>query len=470
MATSFDPGTMATQLATYYVQGTQQLLDAQAAKAKSTSSALSKLQSALRAFDTAVKGVSSRQGLMQYSAGFSTPAIGTASASATAQAGTYSFFVERLATTHQVGYREPPAIPVGLAGPLVVHLDDGSSFNVNLPTADLNGDGTISHAEIARAINSAEGNQGLVTASVVTDGNGDSTLVLSSGKSGAGGHITLDTSGFPDTDPVTGDANAAKAALAAGGTTLAGAQDAVVWLGDQGNGIRMEQGSNTFEAIAGVSLSFTQAMKPGDSPVTLTVARNDQATGDKVQSFVDAYNTLAKTLDELTRTGSATEGTSAAAFATDAGVRALRSRLNNILRQDFGGLTLNALGVSADRNGQLTLDRSRLERTLGDTPEALDQVLGNASPTSSSGVLGAVSTTLEQWLNTTSGHIQRRQEIVQKTQANLSTRQARLDVQYDNAFTRYLLQFTQLQTLMAQMEENTGMFAQLSSMSFSTSS
>jgi flagellar hook-associated protein 2 len=241
---------------------------------------------------------------------------------------------------------------------------------------------------------------------------------------------------------------------------LTAAQDAVVWLGGQG-GIRMQQGSNTFTGIEGVSVTFTRAMTASEAPLTLTVNDDVSATADNVQKFITAYNTLRTVLDSLTKSG--TENASAAVFASDAGIRSLGSRLNSLLRTEYDGVSLTALGVKADRNGQLSLEKSRLEKALQADPNALDKVFGKASLTQPTGLLGSMSSYLDQWLGSGDGQIASRQNSLQVLQKNLAARQTRLDAQYESAFQRYLQQFTQLQSLQAQMNQTMGLFALVSS-------
>jgi flagellar hook-associated protein 2 len=445
------PSTMATQLASAYTMAAQNQLTTQTRSAQASSTALTKLQSALSAFTTALSGLSTGKNMVQNSATFSASGVATATASAAAQPGTFSLFVERVATTHQVAFEDLPAVPVSLGGPLVVKLDDGSDFTVNLTSADQDADGTISQAEIARAINGAADNQGKVSATTLTVG-GQTQLVLTAGQSGEASRITLDTSGLP--------ASALKTAL---GTSkeLVAAQDAVVWLGAQGTGVRMQQASNTVTAIAGVSVTLTRAQQAGDAPATLVVASDASATSANVKKFVDAYNTLEKALDDLTANGS--ESTARAAFASDAGVRSLRNRLTGILRQDFGGLRLADLGVSADRNGSLSLNETRLNKTLAAKPEALEQVFGAMGLTTSSGALGAFQGIVKTWTDSATGQIKQRQESVQSQQKSIAARQTRLDNQYTQAYNRYLAQFTQLQNLQSRMSDTAGLFANIGS-------
>lgn len=447
-----NPTSMASQLATAYTQNAQSLLTTQTKTAQSTSTALTQLRSALSAFDTALSGLSGKSTVQQYAATFSSGAYGSATASSTATAGTYSVFVEQVATTHQIAFQDLPAVPVATGGPITVNLGDGSNFTVNLSAADQDGNGTLSQSEIALAVNQASGNGGKVTAGVVTVG-GKTQLILSAGGSGLNNAISVDASGLP--------AGALKDALSTS-TTLVAAQDAVIWLGAQGSGIKVQQGSNTFTAIAGVSMTFTQKMNTGDAPMSLTVASDSSATTKNVQAFVDAYNTLEKALDSLTKVGDATAGTGSAIFASDSGVRALRNRLTSLIRQDFGGVNLMSFGVSADRSGVLSVDATKLNKALTAHPGGLDQVFGKTGLTTGTGLLGGLDQHMNVWLNSATGQIKSRQNSVQAQQLTLTHKQTRLDAQYDNFYERYLKQFTQLQTLQAQMSQTSSMFDNMS--------
>ncbi|WP_382325360.1 flagellar filament capping protein FliD [Hydrogenophaga sp. UC242_50] len=442
-----NPTQMATQLATIYTQGTQDIITRDSKSADATNAGYTRLRSALAAFNTAMDALSGKKGLVKNSATVAGSSGATGTASATAQPGTYSFFVEAVASNHQIAFADLPAVPVRTGGPLVIQQADGSSFNVNLLMADADGNGTISQTEIARAINQASGNAGKVTAQVVNTGNG-SQLILSSGASGEDGAITVDASGLP--------AGALKDALSATPNELAQARDAVVWLGDQGTGVRIQQASNTVTAIDGVTLSLTRAMSTGDAPATLTVAADEAGTADNVRSFVTAFNTLQGIINDLTKTD--INAASRGVFASDSSVRALRTRLNDIVRQDFGGVRLSELGVSTDRQGALTFDAAKLKKTLDVKPDALDKAFGSSSLSAPSGLLGSMNTYLKTWLDSGNGQIKRRQDSVQTLQRDITNRQARLDEQFAMSYERYLLQFTQLQSLMGQLNQTSGMF------------
>ncbi|MET0518975.1 MAG: flagellar filament capping protein FliD [Burkholderiaceae bacterium] len=454
--TTYDPTTTATSLAKSYTAAAQALITSQTSAATAKSGALSKLQSALSAFETTLSSLSGSPtsgSLAQMSATVSSSSVASASAVTGAAAGTYSLFVEQVATSQQVSFQDLPAAEAGATGKLTLSMANGDSFEVDLGTADSDGNGTLSYTEIARAINSAPDNNKQVTA-MVTTVNGKSTMVLSSGVSGLDGKIT-----------VSADANVdgpLQTALNTPPKELVAAQNAIVWLGAQNTGLKIEQGSNTVTAIQGVTLNLTQAQASGSAPVTLTVGQDSGATKKNVQSFVDAYNSLRSTLDGLLQNGS--ETSSGGALASDSSLKSLRDRLASVLRQDVGGVNLRDLGVAIDRSGQLSLDGAKLSAKLAQDPTALDTVFGKASASKNTGLLGSLNTLSDLWTDS-NGLIQKRQDSLSTQQKALTDNQTKLDSRYDQLYDRYLKQFSALQTMQEQMSQTTSLLDSLFSSS-----
>ena len=254
----YDPITTATNLANAYVAPTKATLDAQAAKAKATAGALSTLGSALSAFQGTLAGLTGvTKTVTANAATMSNTAVATASANSKAVAGTYSFYVEQLATAGQVSYNVADSVATN-AGSLNIALADGSTFQVALTNADSDKDGKLTAKEIAAAVNVAATNNSRVTASTMTV-NGVSKLVLTSTKTGADNAVaSIDVAGLGDP--------ALKADLSAK-TVLNAASNAIVWIGGQG-GTKVEQASNTFNVIDDVSFTVTQAQAANATPVT----------------------------------------------------------------------------------------------------------------------------------------------------------------------------------------------------------
>ena len=451
--TTYDPTSTATSLAKAYTSAAQSLIDTQKTAATTTSSALTKLQSALSSFQTALaslSSVSSTSSLLKMSATASDNAIASATANAKASPGSYSLFVEQLASNQQIAFQDLPATAPNAAGKITLALGNGDSFEVDLAVADVDGNGSLSYAEIARAVNGAQGNEGKVTAMVSTV-NGKSSLVLSSGVGGADGEISVSADASVDAALAT--------VLNGPPKELVAARSAIVWLGAQGTGLKIEQNSNTITAIDGVTLTLKAAQAAGSAPMTLTVAQDSSATKDNLAGFVTAYNTLRSTLDGLLKGGG--EGGTAGPLASDSSLKSLRDRLAGMLRQEIGGLNMTALGFSIDRAGKLSLDGDKLTKALTNDATSLDSFLGKATQTVRTGLLGSLTTVTEQWTASTGGLLKKRQDAIATQQRALDDRQTRLDARFDQMYLRYLKQFTALQAMQEQMSKTSGLLDSL---------
>ena len=466
---SYDPPSTAAALAEAYVSSRQDILSTQSKRADAVAAALTKLKSAISSYQSSLLSLSSNKSMLSRTAVFGS-AVGTATASATATAGSYSFFVERLATANQVAFGGLTDRPAGPVGDLTINLGGAAAFTVDLDAANTDPATPLTPREMAAAINAAPGNAGKVSASIVTI-NGTAELILTAQATGAASQITLDTSGLTD-------ATLSASLDGANARQLVAAQDALIWLGPKGtlaiaddpatagidetvagSGTPITQASNTFTNIDGVSMTFTKVQASGEAPVTLTVAADNAGTTANVQKFVDDYNKLKSAIDALVNAGDPAEGAAAGAFSKDGGVRALQGRLVSILRQaDASGTSVAAYGIIARRDGTLQLDSARLTKQLALNPNGLDTLIGSASAASPSGIAGNLDTYLKQWSSSTDGQIKQRQEANSRLQTMLVTRQTQIDKQYDNAYKRYLAQFSQLQALQGQMASNTSMF------------
>ncbi|MDR7051444.1 flagellar hook-associated protein 2 [Duganella sp. 3397] len=453
---TYDPVTTATNLANSYVAPTKAILDAQAAKAKANSAALSTLGSALSAFQTAMASIASgTKSVSANSATFSNTAIATGTANTKATAGTYSFYVEQLATAGQVSYSVPNTSPA-TPGKFNIAMGDGTTFEVSLDAANTDPDSPndLTAKEIAAAINAATGNNSRVTASTLTI-NGATQLVLSSTKTGSANAVaSIQTAGLAD--PALATALSSK-------TTLSAASNAIVWVGAKGTGTKIEQATNTFSIVDGVSFTVNQAQGANDAPVVMKVASDTSATAANVQNFVTAYNNLLAAYGTVTKVGDPAAGTASAALAGDSAVKSLRDQLNAALRTATGGQSLISYGITASRDGTLSLDSNRLTKAMAADPEGLDKLFGRATAlgTTDSGVLGSMNKIVSNWTSSVNGVLGARKSANDKVQLDTTKRLATLEGQFNNAYKRYLAQFTALQQLQSSMTNTSNLFTAL---------
>lgn len=451
---TYDPTASAQALTDKYTADTQARITAQTKAATATSAGLTNLKMALTSFTSSLMSLTSGKTMVAQGATFSNTAVGSATASATAGAGTYSLFVEKVATSNQIslGAIGGSAVPASGDGNLKIKLANNSDFTVDLSAANTDGVPTLSAKEIAAAINAEPKNNSRVTASVITIG-GIAQLVLTSNISGEEGALSLDTAAMADGD--------LKTSLAATPKQLVQAEDAIIWVGgkpaDPGDtSNRVKQSSNTFSNIDGVKMTFAKAQAPGDAPITLTVAIDTSATATNAQSFVTAYNKLKAVLDGLTDPGDPASNKAAGTFSTDSGVRVLRDQLVRTLRETATG-ALATFGITAQRNGTLALDTTKLEAAVKANPSGLDKAIGNSSASAPSGIAGKLDKFVDIWTST-NGQLAQRETSVAKLQKTLDERQTKFEADYVVMYNRYKAQFTDLQVMQARMAQTTSMF------------
>ena len=448
---TYDPTASAQALTDKYTADLQARITAQTKAATATSGGLTNLKMALTTFSSSLLGLTNGKTLLTQSAALSNTALGSATASSTAAPGTYSLFVEQVATNHQVSFGNLGDTPLAEAGTLKIKVGTGD-FTVDLSKANSNTDQLLSVKEIAAAINAEPKNNSRVTASVITIG-GVAQLVLTSNVSGTAGKLDFDTSGL--------GGGALETAMTPKPKELVEAKNAILWVGarpadGQDNGSRIEQSSNTFSNIDGVKMTFTKAQAIGDAPMTLTVALDSSATTTNAQSFVTAYNKLKAVLDGLTDPGDPSSGKAAGVFSADSGVRVLRDQLVRTLRETVTG-SLATFGITAQRNGTLALDTTKFEAAVKANPAGLDKAIGNNSASAPSGIAGKLDKFVESWTST-NGVLTQRETSVSKLQKSLDERQAKFEADYTAMYNRYKAQFTQLQALQARMSQTTDMF------------
>lgn len=431
---------MATQLAQYEVQSALTKVQRNESTYKAQLNAVTSLDTALKTFKSALSGLkSNNSSMLVNSATFSQSDMASATVGTKALAGSYQFFVKQLASSHQLALEGLEDGAFGASG--VLTIGQGSKqFNIDLTSIDKNGDGSNSLAELATAINSAADNSG-VKATLVRS-NGVVSLSLSAEKSGLDNAIT--TLSFSGGGPLA-DAIDKK-------RELSKAQNAEVYLGGE-NGMLLTNSSNTFEnVIDGVSLTFNKVHASGAQPLTVDIGQDLAATKEKAKSFVSAFNALMSTFDTLTASGS--ESTSRGVLAGDSSVRSIENMLNQAIRTTFGGKTLMDFGISADRNGKLTLDASRFEKAIASDPAGFEKLF-----TEKGNLLDSVDKNLAVYTSSANGVMKNRKESINALLKRVDDQYDSIQKQYDNYYNRYLKQYTSMMQTMAAMEQTSGMFA-----------
>jgi flagellar hook-associated protein 2 len=433
---SIDPSTMASQLASYDILAMQTALKSQSSTLTAQRDALTSLRTALTTFRTAITGMnSSSSTVLKNIASMNQEGIANITASASARKGTYSLNVTQLATAEQTGY---PALTddsiKNATGTMSITID-GKSIDIQMDDLDnLN--------DFAAAVNKAEfpndsgDEKTSVTASLVrTDGK--VMLMLSSDQTGSKNAIQLDTSGLNNPD------------LFANGEEISKAQDAEFTLGNSPT-VHTSSSNTLSNLVDGVSIELTGTTE-ANKPLVISINTDSTGTQEQIQAFIDAYNTLKDTMKSLTASGS--DGKDRGAFAGDASMSSLSNELSNMLRDTFGDQNMTKFGITADKDGKLTLDTEVLNEQLKNDPQSVtDFFNGN------DGLLKKMDKSLDKYLSTTSGLLKGREETLDREQKDIDTKTEKMQTRYDSSYNRYLKQFTQLQQMMAQMDNTMSMF------------
>ena len=146
-------------------------------------------------------------------------------------------------------------------------------------------------------------------------------------------------------------------------------------------------------------------------------------------------------------------------MASDSGVRSLRNQLNSLLRSSINGVSLTDYGIKALKDGTIELDSDRFTKKVATDPQAIDALLGKTSSLEyqRTGLLGQLQTYVNKWTSSTGGLLQTRKDNLEKIQKQYTREQSNIDLMYEQAYQRYLTQFTTLAGVEDQMSSTSSM-------------
>ncbi len=140
-------------------------------------------------------------------------------------------------------------------------------------------------------------------------------------------------------------------------------QDAVLVI----DGVEITKSSNTItDVIPGVTLNLLNS--DSDTTITLNINRDIEGIIEKISAFVDAYNEVASFISQQQSYDQENEETGGVLFG-DGTLFSIRSQLASTLLQSVWGVnedfsTLGLVGVSVDKEGQLSIDTEKLSGYL----------------------------------------------------------------------------------------------------------
>lgn len=371
----------------------------------------------------------------------------TASAGKTAQPGSYNVEVNQLATagtlaTTAATTRDEPLFTQADT----LTLTFGAAFDENgeldteaapLRSVEIAIEADWSLEDLRDAINANE--EAGVSASIVNDGEGY-RLALASKATGADASLV----------GLTFDS----AELQADGDTLRAGRDASLNV----NGISITSATNQVEgAIQGVTLNLEETTEAGQ-PQILRVEQDTLKAREAVQGFVKAFNEMKETIGKLTsfnaETGQAGE------LNGDSAVRTIEARLRSVLSGGVGEgelRTLNQVGITLQRDGTLELDDAKLNELTSGNMTSLGEFF--AGTDKKGGLAGSLNVALDQLLDG-NGLVKRSIDGAETRVKSLGERFERMEVSIERTLDRYRVQFGQLDSMIARMNQTSDYLSQ----------
>lgn len=404
---------------------TESRINSQASSVSAKLSAVGQIKSSLTSLQTALEKLGTAADKPGYLAKVQDGAGFTAATTSSAMSGSYAVEVLSVATAQKLSSAGHAAGAVIGTGTLSIAW--GSEGDQRL-TVEFEDGATL--ADIARAVNRAAGGKG-VGATVITADDGEH-LVFTARDTGTANALSITTTG--------GDGGLLALTNGAGGGLLeqVAASDARVRV----DGFERTSSTNTVgDLVPGVNLTLSAA-KPGES-FRLDVSSDHAALESALEAFVSAYNSVGSVLKSTSSYNSTTK--TASALTGDSLVRGLQQQLRNLA--SGSSLPLKALGVTLDKSGVMSFDKTKLGEAMASDPQGVSRLFGEEGSLAAS-----LKTVLKTQLDSSEGAIALRTENLNKERSRLEDQMKQLDLRMEKLGSIYLSQFTAMETMIVQLQ------------------
>ena len=338
-------------------------------------SAYGTMKSSLSLFQTTMSTLSNVAKFNMQTATSADTSIFTASTDGTATNGDYAITVSQLAKSQKLALTGFDSITDTVNnGRLNIDFGrydptDDNKFTANPDKSSLSitiNSSNRTLAGVRDAINAANAS---VTASIVNNGSGNQ-LVLTSTDTGEVNSMRISgisqlaydkSKASNGNNDGSGDSNGSSNKDIISFTEVQAAKNALLNV----DGVAVAKASNTItDVINGVTLNLLSTSSGNN--INLHIASNQNDVKASISSFVDAYNKLDTTLRSLTKFDST--GKASGVLLGDGTARSVVNQIKSVMTKAInttGGLTtLNQIGVTFQRDGQLALDSTRLTAAM----------------------------------------------------------------------------------------------------------
>ena len=388
-------------------------------------SAYGSLNSTLSSFKDAMDKLGSLDALKVFTSSSSNPGVIDITASSSANLATFDVEVLRLAENHKLSsdtILKTTVLGGGAGDSLTIQV--GSDV-ADVITIDMSSGMTLQ--DIRTALNNDVNNPG-VHATVINGDNDNQKIVFTADDSGADNALTFSYGGSINASTL----NLQTLNNIAGDTSLLNAEIVI-------DGFNITRSSNNIaDAISGVTLNLISA-NPGNAH-TLDIDRDLETVETSVQEFADAYNALRSSIKSL-RSGQ---------LEADSSLLSIERGLLSVLNTPAAGgvfSTLSEIGLSIQKDGNLTLSNSDLQTALQNDFEGVSQLFS----ADTQGFANRFSTLADNWIGS-NGLLEARTDGLENRVDNLVDQQFRLERNLETTEARFLARFSALDALVGQLQ------------------
>jgi flagellar hook-associated protein 2 len=396
------------------------LLQSKQSAVKSQVSALGTLSSKLSSLRDATAELGD-QGVMARSAATTPSTVGVTLGS-DAVAGNYGIRVEALAApakSRSAGFAAGETVTGGkltltvMNEPYEVNVSDGASLE-----------------SVAWSIN----HSGAPVSAVVLDDGTSRFLSITPTQTG------FPVGGAPEDALSVVETSTGSKGKPLGITVLQEAANAVVHV----DGIRFERQTNQVTgAIPGTTLSLKATSSTAQD---LVIANDVDATAAKLQTFVDAYNSVIGFVQKQLAVDETSDRSST--LAGNSAVRNLQASLQQVISSMVGTdgnvRSLADLGLKTARDGSLSLDTAVLAKAIAADPRAVDEVFSTAD----TGVAALVEDLVDRHVDS-DGILALTQKSLGERISDMDDEVAKMEDRIESYRTRLLQQFTAMENVVS---------------------
>ncbi len=230
------------------------------------------------------------------------------------------------------------------------------------------------------------------------------------------------------------------------------AQDALIAFGasDQGGGILISSSSNTFKGVVeDVELTIAST---ANSPVTVTISKNQEGISKQVNTFVEQYNKLRTKYEQVTAFDSASNSVGvlfgkSAALRVDIGY----GRFLSGNHRGAGPInSLSQIGVRLNDQGKLEFDQTKFEAALEADPSAVQEFFSAEN----TGFSAKAKTLADSLAGVDTGALLNSSNSLQAKIEQNGKRIESMNVRLDKQRERLLKQFYAMEAAVAKLQQN----------------